>query len=171
MPLRVYGSRDRVRDSFFTTGSSGSSDRSGTSCKLQSLQLHRSAVQRVILVVPLVASLDSSQLCAPCASTFCVLFAALVSPAGFSHRSWGRRGLVVDRSVITFRSLQLKVPEIHAFYFLLFGSSGAASNDYELTGAQAKISCTHIGGIGHMRTYYQLTLLWSAASRYTLTSR
>lgn len=77
---------------------------SDTSRKLRSPQLQRSAVQRGMLVVHLVALRDSSQLCAPCTSTFFVLFAAPVEPAFFpsimiDHGGNGPPGGLVGRYV------------------------------------------------------------------------
>jgi len=77
---------------------------SGTSRKLWSPQLHRSAVQRGMLVVHLVALRGSNQLCAPCTSTFFFLLAAPVEPA-FSlsamiyHGGDGPTGGLVGRYV------------------------------------------------------------------------
>lgn len=66
--------------------------------------------------------------------------------------------------VIRFQSLQLQMRTSHAFkrslYVLLFyGSPSKTSDGNELTGAQAKSSCTFSGGIGRMRTDNKLTSL------------
>jgi hypothetical protein len=91
----------------------------------------------------------------------------------FSHRSWGRMGLLVDRSLVPFpAAADARNSCLFSFFYVMmfYGSSSATSKGNELTRAQAKNSCTYRGCTGQMHTDNQLTLLCNAASCYTLTS-
>jgi len=164
MPPRLYGSRDKVIQGAQAVQAAQAVKAviSGTSRKLWSPQLHRSAVQRGMLVVHLVALRGSSQLCVPCTSTFFILFAAPVESAFFPfvmiyHGGDGPTGGLVGRYVPVLAATDCSDSCLQVCFFQR--SSSPASNDNELTGALVKNECTDRDGTGQTRTDNQLTLL------------
>jgi len=74
-------------------------------------------------------------------------------------------GLLLDRSVVTFRSLQLQMPVIHPFvlfYFYFMGGQNSTSNGKKLNGELAKNSCQYAGGFEQMCTEIPFTSIYLA---------